>query len=108
MAVIHVHPHQATPVAQKLLAAAAELGYEPQVVGTQTDGFFGFSFVAPDDVRDLAFGIVEGKEVPGDTGEAAAGDTPETAPESEGETEPTPKKRGRPRKPVATDEEVSE
>lgn len=106
MAVIHVHPHKATPVAQKLLAAAAQLGYGPEVVGTQSDGFFGFSFLAPDDVRDLAFGVIEGTvEAPGDTGEVGAGGTSEAATESEGDVEPTPKKRGRPRKPV---EEVSE
>ena len=110
MAVVHVPPSEATPVAKKLLAAAADLGYNPTTaVLTQTDGLHGFAFIVPDDVRDRAFGIIDGEvEVPGDTGEAAAGDTPETAPESEGDAEPTPKRRGRPRKQVTADEEVSE
>jgi hypothetical protein len=55
MAVVHVPPSEATEVAQQLLRAAADLGLDPTTtVKTSTDGFFGLSFVVPDEVYDRA------------------------------------------------------
>lgn len=54
MAVVHVPPSEATPVAKSLLEAAEYLGLPASVVVTTSDGMFGFSFVVPDEVEHVA------------------------------------------------------
>jgi len=75
MAVVDVPPGEATKAAQELLALAAAKGYPPEVVRTQSEGLYGFSFVVPDDLL-------------------AKDSEPDPEPEPE---EPAPKKRGRPK-----------
>lgn len=86
MAVIHVPPNEATGVAQALLAAAEEMGLDPSVVKTSSDGIFGFSFIVPDAVADRTHVMV-----------AEASRKKET----EAEEPMPPKKRGRPKKVTA-------
>jgi hypothetical protein len=56
--VVHVPPNEATPVARKLLDAAAALGLDPGVVRTSSDGIYGFTLEAPVEVYEAAFPLV--------------------------------------------------
>lgn len=83
MAEVHVPPGpEATRAAQELLAKAAAKGYPPEVVRTQTEGLYGFSFVVPDDLLE-----------------------PDAVAEPEPEPE-APKRRGRPKKETTVDTEL--
>jgi hypothetical protein len=93
-AVVHVHPAEATEVAQKLLAAAEELGFPVNSVQTSSDGWFGLSFLVPDEVHALAMGVKPEPE-------------PEAEPEAVEET-PAKRKPGRPKKAVASEPEPEE
>jgi hypothetical protein len=91
MAVVQVPPGKATEIAQMLLAKAAAAGMDPSVVATQTDGFWGLSFVIPDELMAAPV-------------EAEVESESELEPELEVEPE-TPKKRGRPKKSAASEVE---
>ena len=78
---------QATEVAQKLLAAAEELGLPASVVQTTSSGLFGLSFLVPDEVFDHMVGAVK-----------------EPEPEVEPEPERPKKKVGRPKKAAVVEE----
>lgn len=83
---------EATQMAQKLLAAAEELGLPASVVQTTSSGVFGLSFVVPDVVLDQV--------IKNEVGDVEVGD-----PEPEVEEPVKPKKKvGRPKKAVAVEE----
>jgi hypothetical protein len=89
-----VPPGEATEVAQKLLAAAAELGLPAAVVKTASDGEWGFSFIVPDEVAELAYHGWGADAAPG--------------PAEDGEPKPPKRKPGRPRKAAASNDEKPE
>lgn len=101
MAIVSAPPERMTETAAGLLAAAAELGYPPQVVATTGDTPLGLGFLVPDDVaakwQGHALQVPEVPEVPVDV-----------ADEPEPPAEPEPKPRGRrgPAKPVTDGPEV--
>lgn len=100
MAVVHVPPGEATPVARDLLAAAQELGLPPQVVRTASDGLFGFSFIVPDEVYDR---MLRAQEEVSEPASGWGADEPEEDGEEEPQEPEAPVKRkpGRPRKTTA-------
>lgn len=93
MAEIHMPADQATEIAQRLLAAAAELGLPASVIETTSSGVFGLSFIVPDEVFDRMV-------------ENTSDEEPE--PEQQPEPEKPKKKVGRPRKVVPVAEEVTD
>lgn len=104
MAIVSAPPERMTETAAGLLAAAAELGYPPQVVATTGDTPLGLGFLVPDDVaakwQGHALQVPEVPEVP---------EVPvDVADEPEPPAEPEPKPRGRrgPAKPVTDGPEV--